>query len=91
MAPVIETKDLTKNYITFFGSQRIPALDGVNFSLEQGEIFGFLGPNGAGKTTAVKIFLGLIFPTSGEVLILGQHPALPKVKTKARRAVTDRA
>jgi ABC-2 type transport system ATP-binding protein len=82
VAPVIETKDLTKIYITFFGSQQILALDGVSLSLEQGEIFGFLGPNGAGKTTAVKIFLGLIFPTSGEVLILGEHPGSPKVKRK---------
>ena len=80
MAPVIETKDLTKIYITFFGTQQIPALDKVDLSVELGEIFGFLGPNGAGKTTAVKIFLSLIFPTSGEVHILGQNPGSPKVK-----------
>lgn len=82
MAPVIETKGLTKIYVTFFGTQQILALDEVNLAVEKGEIFGLLGPNGAGKTTAVKIFLGLIFPTSGEVRILGQRVTLPRVKRK---------
>lgn len=82
MTPVIETVDLTKVYITFFGTQQVLALDGVNLAVERGEIFGFLGPNGAGKTTAVKIFLSLIFPTSGEVRILGQRVTSPRVKKK---------
>lgn len=82
MTPVIETFDLTKMYTTFLGTQQLLALDSVNLSVEKGEIFGFLGPNGAGKTTAVKIFLGLIFPTSGEVRILGQHVTSPRVKRK---------
>jgi len=82
VAPVIETVGLTKIYITFFGTQQILALDKVDLSVEQSEIFGFLGPNGAGKTTAVKIFLGLIFQTTGEVQILGQNPGAPKVKRK---------
>ena len=82
VAPVIETLDLTKIYVTFLGTQQILALDKLNLSVEEGEIFGCLGPNGAGKTTAVKIFLGLIFPTSGEVRILGQRTASPRVKRK---------
>jgi ABC-2 type transport system ATP-binding protein len=82
VTPVIETVDLTKAYITFLGTQQILALDGVNLAVQAGEIFGFLGPNGAGKTTAVKIFLGLIFPTSGEVRILGQRVTSPRVKKK---------
>ena len=82
MTPVIETVDLTKVYITFLGTQQVLALDNVNLAVERSEIFGFLGPNGAGKTTAVKVFLGLIFPTSGEVRILGQRVTSPKVKKK---------
>ena len=82
MTTIIETFDLTKIYTTFFGTQQVLALDSVNLSVERGEIFGFLGPNGAGKTTAVKIFLGLIFPTSGEVRILDQRVTSPRVKRK---------
>jgi ABC-2 type transport system ATP-binding protein len=80
VATVIETSDLTKIYMNFLGTQQVLALDNVNLSVERGEIFGFLGPNGAGKTTAVKIFLGLIFPTSGDVRILGQRVTSPRVK-----------
>jgi ABC-2 type transport system ATP-binding protein len=80
VATVIETSDLTKIYMNFLGTQQVVALDNVNLSIERGEIFGFLGPNGAGKTTAVKIFLGLIFPTSGDVRILAQRVTSPRVK-----------
>lgn len=46
-------------------------LDGLTFSIEKGEIFGFLGPNGAGKTTTMRILLGLLRPTSGRATVLG--------------------
>ena len=49
----------------------VAALDGLTMTVPRGEIFGFLGPNGAGKTTAVKLLLGLTFPTSGEGYVLG--------------------
>ncbi len=47
------------------------AVDGVTFSIRQGEIFGFLGPNGAGKTTTIRVLLGLLRPTSGRATVLG--------------------
>jgi ABC-2 type transport system ATP-binding protein len=53
---------------------QIPAVDGVSFSLEPGEIVGFLGPNGAGKTTTLKMLSGLLYPTSGEISVLGYTP-----------------
>lgn len=62
----IEVKGLTKQ----FANHR--ALQEVDFSVQQGSIHGFLGPNGAGKTTAIKIILGLIAATSGEVKVLGE-------------------
>lgn len=50
------------------------ALDNLTFHLKKGEILGLLGPNGAGKTTAIHILLGLLTPSSGEVLVLGFNP-----------------
>ena len=47
------------------------AVNGVSFSIGKGEIFGLLGPNGAGKTTTIQMLLGLITPTSGEILVFG--------------------
>jgi len=52
----------------------IVAVDGISFSVEEGEILGFLGPNGAGKTTTLKMLTGLIYPTSGCVEVLGFKP-----------------
>ena len=50
----------------------VSALRGVSFSVEQGEVFGYLGPNGAGKTTTLRIVLGLVRPSGGDVLIFGR-------------------
>jgi len=61
----VEAKDLTK----VFGSVR--ALDGLNFRIEEGEIFGLIGLNGAGKTTALRIASTLLLPTSGTVTVFG--------------------
>jgi ABC-2 type transport system ATP-binding protein len=61
----IETKDLTKK----FGSYT--AVDHINVSVKQGEIFGFLGANGAGKTTAIRMLCGLLAPTSGSGHVAG--------------------
>ncbi|PRX63078.1 ABC-2 type transport system ATP-binding protein [Nonomuraea fuscirosea] len=65
---VIEVTGLTKRY----AAQTI--LDGVSFSVEEGEIFGILGPNGAGKTTAVECVEGLRRPDGGTVRVLGLDP-----------------
>jgi ABC-2 type transport system ATP-binding protein len=52
----------------------VPAVDGISFDLAPGEIVGFLGPNGAGKTTTLKMLSGLLYPTSGEMSVLGYLP-----------------
>lgn len=50
------------------------AVDDISFSIEEGELIGFIGPNGAGKTTTLKCLSGLLYPTSGEVKVLGYTP-----------------
>jgi len=67
MDPVIQTYDLTKRFKT------VTAVDGINFAVERGEVFGFLGPNGAGKTTTIAMLLGLVRPTAGSAEVLGHN------------------
>lgn len=79
---VIETEDLSKTFVPGLGFKKVMALEKVNLSIEKGEIFGYIGPNGAGKTTTLKIFMGLIFPTSGKATIFGKDIRDIKVKEK---------
>ena len=63
---MLEVRGLVKTY------NRIAAVDGVSFVVKPGEILGYLGPNGAGKSTTVKVLIGLIEPSSGEILFNGR-------------------
>ena len=69
MNSVIETRNLTKVYRT--GKSETHALDSLDLTVREGEIFGYLGPNGAGKTTTIRLLLDLIRPTAGSARILG--------------------
>lgn len=66
---LVETENLCRS----FGP--VKALDGLNFSVEQGEIFGLMGPDGSGKTTCLRILCGLMRPTSGKAAVLGKDVA----------------
>lgn len=66
---VIETRNLSKIYRDFWGRKKVHALKSLDIEVKQGEIFGLLGPNGSGKSTTIKLILGLLFPTSGRVLV----------------------
>lgn len=63
---ILMTNDLTKKY------KKHTSVDGINLRIERGQIYGFLGPNGAGKTTTIRMLLGLIKPTQGNIEIFGQ-------------------
>src|SRR3954452_24049470 len=63
---VVQTHELTKRY-----GDRLAA-DRVSLTVRRGEVYGFLGPNGAGKTTTLRMVLGLIRPTSGSAVVLGE-------------------
>ena len=79
---VIEIVELEKVFTDFWGRPRVTAINGITLNVKQGEVFGLLGPNGAGKTTTLKILLGLLFPTSGSVSVLGQSPRDVRIKAR---------
>ena len=72
---VIEVRNLTKVYRDFWGRPKVRALNALSLDVKRGEVFGLLGPNGSGKTTTLKLLLGLLFPTEGEITILGKPAA----------------
>ncbi len=72
---VIEISNLTKIYRDFWGRPKVRALNSLSLDVHRGEVFGLLGPNGSGKTTTMKLLLGLLFPTEGEIKILGRPAA----------------
>ena len=55
-------------------TKTITAVDNISFSVEEGEAIAFIGPNGAGKSTTIKILTGILYPTSGNVRVLGFNP-----------------
>jgi len=91
---VIEVNNLRKEFISrkritkengkksLFKKEKIikNAVDGVSFSVEEGEALAFIGPNGAGKSTTIKMLTGILYPTSGEVKVLGLDPSKERVK-----------
>lgn len=87
--PAIQVKNLKKYYKIyqkepgFFGSLKslvsrkyfdVEAVNNITFEIGEGELVGFIGPNGAGKTTTLKCLSGLLYPTSGQVSVLGFNP-----------------
>lgn len=91
---VIEVNNLRKEFISkkritkpngkksFFKREKMVknAVDGISFSVEQGEALAFIGPNGAGKSTTIKMLTGILYPTSGDIKVLGFNPSMDRVK-----------
>ena len=91
---VIEVKDLRKNFIRKERAKKDNgkkclfkkvkstkhAVDGISFDVEEGEALAFIGPNGAGKSTTIKMLTGILYPTAGEINVLGFNPSKDRVK-----------
>ena len=69
MTPVLEFLDIARSY-----KKDLPVLDGVTFSVNEGEVVGLLGRNGAGKTTLIRIAMGMLYPHRGSVRVFGRSP-----------------
>lgn len=89
MSPIISVKNLKKTYKTHSRGQGLAsaiaslfsrkyvlkeALKGISFEIQEGEVVGLIGPNGAGKSTTIKALSGVLFPTSGEIRVMGFVP-----------------
>jgi ABC-2 type transport system ATP-binding protein len=76
-APPVEIRGLRKTY------GELVAVDDVTLTVSRGDVYGYLGPNGAGKTTSLRMMLGLITPTAGEVRLFGEDPIADPVAALA--------
>jgi ABC-2 type transport system ATP-binding protein len=82
MTAILEIRGLAKHFRHNWTMRKFIALDGLDLTIREGEIFGLIGPNGAGKTTTFKVILGLLRRTSGSVLLRGEP-----LTTAARAAI----
>src|SRR5437868_310195 len=88
-APLIHVRNLVKEYKTYDRREGLSgafldlfareykvrrAVDNVSFDIQRGEMVGYIGANGAGKSTTIKILCGILYPTSGEVVVDGRIP-----------------
>jgi len=87
MTDVIHVTQLTKHYPAARGAAPLRAVDGIEFAVRAGEVFGFLGPNGAGKTTTIRMLTGLTRPTAGRARVLGFDLATDVTRIKKRIGV----
>jgi len=80
---ILRTEGLTKIFdVGVFKRRRVHAVEDLDLTVDEGEIFGFVGPNGAGKTTTIKMLMGLIHPTRGKAFIF--DAPIPSEVSKAR-------
>lgn len=80
-SPIIQTQNLTRR----FGDHI--AVNGLDFEVHQGEVFGFLGHNGAGKTTTIRLLNGVLMPDGGSARVLGLSPAEDGPQIRARTGI----
>lgn len=80
--PVLQTVGLTKVFRDFWWRARVEAVKNLDLEIHRGEVFGLLGPNGSGKSTAIKIVLGLLYPTKGRVAVFGKPPTDVAIKKR---------
>ena len=71
---IIFAKGIEKTFKDFWGRPKVKAIRGMDIDIKEGSVFGLLGPNGAGKSTFIKLLLGHLYPTAGELTIFGKDP-----------------
>lgn len=81
-APAVHAEKLCKTFRDFWRRPRVEAVRGVDLDVPAGSVFALLGPNGSGKSTIVKMILGLLFPTSGKLEVLGASPRSVEAKRR---------
>lgn len=79
---VVEAVGLTKIFKDFWGRPKARAVNGIDFSIKPGEVFGLLGPNGSGKSTTIKMILGLLNPSRGKLQVFGEEPQNVDMKSR---------
>ena len=79
---IVEAVGLTKVFSDFWFRAKARAVDGIDFSIEQNEIFGLLGPNGSGKSTTIKMILGLLRKSRGRLAVFGKEPSDVSIKSR---------
>ncbi len=80
--PIVAAQGLTKVFKDFWMRDRVRAVDGIDFHIDRGEIFGLLGPNGSGKSTTIKLILGLLKKSSGRLAVFGKSPFDVSIKKR---------
>lgn len=80
--PAVRAEKLCKTFLDFWRRPRVEAVRGVDLEVPSGSVFALLGPNGSGKSTIVKMVLGLLFPTSGTLEVLGASPRSVEAKRR---------
>ncbi|MEM7263486.1 MAG: ABC transporter ATP-binding protein [Planctomycetota bacterium] len=80
--PVFACRSLTKRFRDFWLRTRVTAVSDLDFEVHRGEVVGLLGPNGSGKSTTIKMILGLLFPTSGQIELFGRAPTDVAIKSR---------
>ena len=80
--PIIRLEKVSKTFRDFWLRPTVVAVDGLDLEVRRGEVFGLLGPNGSGKSTTIKMILGLLDPSGGDVRLFGLPPR--SVKARAR-------
>lgn len=79
---IVEAVGLTKVFSDFWFRAKARAVDGIDFSIDQNEIFGLLGPNGSGKSTTIKMILGLLRKSRGRLAVFGKEPSDVSIKSR---------